>query len=109
MSAYKTIKLTQTGDGSLTFDSSVTKWRMDGYPANAQVSVKGLPNLARFNVDLRPAGHEEFKRHITDATPEDLVMISGKEAPIFSAIRITVSNSSGAENTAFLTLWERGI
>lgn len=82
---------------------------MDSYPANAQVSVSGLPALGRFNVDLMPAGHDSFKRHITDATGDDLVMLSGKEAPIFQQIRITASATGGADLTIYLTLWERGI
>tara|TARA_S200002703_G_scaffold54416_1_gene47048 strand:+ start:95 stop:424 length:330 start_codon:yes stop_codon:yes gene_type:complete len=109
MSAYKTVELSRTGDGSVIFDRTVTKWAMDSYPANAQVSVAGLPALGRFNVDLMPAGHESFKRHVTDATGDDLVMLSGKEAPIFQQIRVTASATAGAELTVYLTLWERGI
>ena len=109
MSAYKTISLERTGDGSVTIDRVNTRWSMDSYPANAQVSVNGLPVAGRFNVDLMPAGHESFKRHITDATPDDLVMLSGKEAPIFQQIRVTASNSGGADLIVYLTLWERGI
>ncbi len=109
MSTYKTVSLTRTGDGAVVFDSSVTKWRMDSYPANAQVSIQNLPVGGTFDVDIRPAGHVEFKRHITDATPDDLVMLSGKEAPLFSAVRLSASNTGGAEITAYITLWERGI
>ena len=109
MSTYKTISITRTGDGAVTFDPAVTKWRLASYPANAQVSIQNLPVGATFNVDIRPAGHVEFKRHITDATPDDLVMLSGKEAPLFSAVKLTASNTSGAEITAYITLWERGI
>jgi hypothetical protein len=108
MSAYKTIELTRTGDGSLVFDSVVTRWRMDAFPANAQVSVANL-GAGSFDVAIRPAGHLEFKEHINGATEDDLVMISGKEAPLFSAIRVTASGTGGAEIKAFLTLWERGI
>lgn len=109
MSTYKTISIERTGDGSVVFDHSVTRWRMDSYPANAQVSVEDLPVGATFDVDIRPAGHVEFKRHISDATPDDLVMLSGKEAPLFSAIRVTVATTGGATITAHVTLWERGI
>lgn len=109
MSAYKTISLTRTGDGSVVFDRSNTRWSMDSYPSNAQISVSGLPALGLFNVDIMPAGHESFKRHITDATSDDLVMISGKEAPIFQQIRISASATGGADLTIYLTLWERGI
>lgn len=109
MSAYKTVSVERTGDGSVVIDASVTRWRMDSYPANAQVSVTGLPAAGRFDVELMPAGHEAFKMHIEDATPEDLVMLSGKEAPIFQAIRVTVSATGGADVKIYVTLWERGI
>jgi len=109
MSAYKTVSLSRTGDGNLIFDSSVTRWRMDAYPANAQISVESLPSNATFNVELRPAGHNEFKDHIVDATKDDLVMLAGKEAPLFEALRVTVANTNNAEITVHVTLWERGI
>jgi hypothetical protein len=109
MSAYKTIQLSRTGDGDIIFDSSVTRWKMDSYPANAQISVADLPVGATFDVSLRPAGHVEFKEHILASGADDLVMLAGKEAPLFSALKISISNSGGAEVTAFLTLWERGI
>jgi len=82
---------------------------MDAYPANAQISVEGLPQNATFDVELRPAGHNEFKNHILASTPEDLVMLSGKEAPLFSALRVTVAGTNGAGVTVHLTIWERGI
>lgn len=109
MSAYKTVSLSQVGDGSVIFDSSVTRWRMDGYPANAQISVEGLPVGATYNVELRPAGHNEFKNHILDANLDDLVMLAGKEAPLFEALRITVASTNNANMTIHVTLWERGI
>lgn len=109
MSAYKTVSLTRTGDGAVIFDSTVTRWRMDAYPANAQISVQGLPHGGTFDVELRPAGHVEFKNHILTSDRDDLVMLSGKEAPLFEAIRVTVANTNGAEVTAHITLWERGI
>lgn len=109
MSAYKTITIEQAGDGSVVFDYSVTGWRMDAYPANAQVSVNGLPANGTFDVELRPAGHVAFKEHILASGADDLVMLSGKEAPIFSALRVTVANTGGATVQCYLTLWERGI
>jgi hypothetical protein len=109
MSAYKTVTLSRTGDGALDFTPTVTRWRTDGYPANSQISVTGLPSGAVFHVDLLPAGETEYKRHITDATGADLVMLSGKEAPIFAALRVIIEGTTAESLTATLTLWERGI
>lgn len=108
MSASKTIQLSRTGDGSMTFDHPVLKWDCTGYPCNAQVSVSGL-GAGSFDVLLLPAGETTFKEHITSSSVNDLVMISGKEAPLFHSIRVTVSGTNGATTTATVTLWERGI
>ena len=108
MSACKTIQLSRTGDGSVTFDRTVTKWDCASYPANVQVSVSGL-GAGSFDVLLLPAGETTFKEHITGSSVNDLVMIAGKEAPLFHSIRVTASGTSGATITATVTFWERGI
>ena len=109
MSACKTIQLSRTGDGSVTFDRTVTKWDCVSYPANAQVSVSGLGGGGSYDVLILPAGESEFKEHITGASVTDLIMLSGKEAPLFHSVRVTASSTGGATITATLTLWERGI
>ena len=109
MSAYKTVSQTQVGDGSVIFDHSVTRWRMDAYPCNAQISVENLPANGTFDVLIRPAGHNEFKQHILTSTNIDLIMLAGKEAPLFEAIKINVTATNGATVKIHVTLWERGI
>ncbi len=108
MSAEKKREVTRTGDGELGGESVVTRGRMDAYDEKDQVSVANL-GAGSFDVAIRPAGHLEFKEHINSATEDDLVMISGKEAPLFSAIRVTASGTGGAENTTFLAHQARGI
>ena len=109
MSAYKTISLSRTGDGSIEFDHSTTRWRMDAYPCNAQISVENLPANGTFDVLIRPAGHNEFKEHVLTSSSTDLIMLAGKEAPLFESLKITVASTGGAEVTVHVTLWERGI
>lgn len=107
MSAYKTIQLERTGDGDVDFTSTVMRWRTDGFPANAQICVDGLPTNGTFDVLLLPPKAAAYRQHIIDATSEDLVMLSGRFAPIFAALRVSVFNTGGADVTVTLTIWER--
>lgn len=107
MSTYQTAQLSGVGP-SFTFNRTVLKWAPHNYPANAQVSVTGL-NGGTFNLELLPAGESAFKSHIVNATETDLCMLAGKEAPIFSQLRVTVAGTGGATVTVTVTLWERGI
>lgn len=108
MSAYKTITLSRTGDGSLEFTPAVTKWNPAGYPANAQVTVSGLDG-GTYDVYILPASDSAARLAYEGVTEGDLALIAGKDAPLFDALVVVVSGSSGGEITATLTLWERGI
>ena len=106
MSAYTTIQLERTGDGSVDFTPAVMRWRTDGFPANAQICVDGL-GTGTFDVLLLPPKAADYREHIIGATVDDLVMLSGRFAPIFSALRVTVANTGGATVHVTLTIWER--
>lgn len=108
MSAYKTIELERTGDGDITFTSTETRWRMDGFPANAQISVSGLGG-GTYTISVLPAQDTAYREIFTGVTEIDLATIAGREAPIFHAIKISVSGSGGGTITALLTLWARSI
>jgi hypothetical protein len=107
MSAYKTIQLERTGDGEVDFTSAVMRWRTDGFPANAQICVDGLPANGTFDVLLLPPKAENYREHIIGATVDDLVMLSGRFAPIFQALRVSVAGTGGATVKVTLTIWER--
>ncbi len=108
MSAYKTITLSRTGDGSLEFTPAVTKWNPAGYPANAQVTVSGLDG-GTYDVYILPASDSASRLAAEAVTEADIVVIAGKDAPLFAAVLIDASGTSGGTVTATLTLWERGI
>ena len=52
-----------------------------------------------------PAGDSVYRVAFLDVTESDLAIIAGKDAPLFEALRVTVSWSSGGVVTATLTLW----
>jgi len=108
MSAYKTLTLSRTGDGTLEFTPAVTKWNPAGYPANAQVTVSGLDG-GTYTVSILPAGDSAARVAAVDVTEADIVVIAGKDAPLFEAVVIDATGTSGGTVTATLTLWERGI
>ena len=108
MSAFKTITLSRTGDGELVFTPASTKWNPAGYPANAQIAVSGMEGGV-FALEFLPAGDSAYRVAFPEVTEADLAVIAGKDAPLFEALRVTVSGSSGGVVTATLTLWERGI
>jgi hypothetical protein len=108
MSAYKTVTLTQTGDGELLFTPAVLRWRPDSYPANAQVTVSGL-NGGTYSVYLLLADDDTYRLAFEGVTEADAVVLGGKDAPLFGAVGLLISGTSGATVTARLTLWERGI
>jgi len=108
MSAYKTLTLSRTGDGTLDFTPAVTKWNPAGYPANAQVTVSGLAG-GTYTVSILPASDSVMRVAAVDATEADIVVIAGKDAPLFEAVTINATGTSGGTVTATLTLWERGI
>lgn len=108
MTAYKTMTLSRTGDGSLEFTPAVTKWNPAGYPANAQVTVSGLDG-GTYDLYILPAGDSAARLAAEAVTEADIVVIAGKDAPLFEAVLIEASGTSGGTVTATLTLWERGI
>lgn len=108
MTAYKTMTLSRTGDGSLEFTPAVTKWNPAGYPANAQVTVSGLDG-GTYDLYILPAGDSAARLAAEAVTEADIVVIAGKDAPLFEAVVVDASGTSGGEVTATLTLWERGI
>lgn len=108
MSAYKTITLSRTGDGSLEFTPAVTKWNPAGFPANLQLSVSGLSG-GTYDVHILPAGDSAYRVAFVSATEADLAVIAGKEAPLVEVLRVVVTGSGGGAVTAHLTMWERGI
>lgn len=108
MSAYKTITLSRTGDGTLEFTPAVTKWNPAGYPANLQLSVSGLGG-GTYDVYILPAGDSAYRVAFVSVTEADLAVIAGKEAPLVEILRVVVTGSAGGTVTAHLTMWERGI
>ena len=108
MTAYKTMTLSRTGDGSLEFTPAVTKWNPAGDPANAQVTVSGLDG-GTYGVYILPAGDSAARLAAEAVTEADIVVIAGKDAPLFEAVVVEASGTSGGTVTATLTLWERGI
>jgi hypothetical protein len=108
MSAYKTVTLSRTGDGELSFTPAVLGWRPDSYPANMQITVSGL-NGGTFDVYILPADDDTYRLAYEAATEADIAVIAGKEAPLVAAVALVVAGTSGATVIARLTLWERGI
>lgn len=108
MSAYKTVTLERVGDGLIEFTPANMRWNPAGYPANIQLSVDGL-NGGTFDLYLLPVGASAYRLVSQAVTEEDLVTVAGKDAPLFNGVTLDVTGTSGANVTAVLTLWERGI
>ena len=79
------------------------------YARNAQVHVEGL-GAGKFTVEYLPPRASSYIEHVADAQAGDLVLIAGPTAPIFEAIRVTVSGTAaGSSQSAVVTAWHRGL
>ena len=62
-----------------------------------------------YGVYILPAGDSAARLAAEAVTEADIVVIAGKDAPLFEAVVVEASGTSGGTVTATLTLWERGI
>lgn len=107
MSSYSTTVLTGT-QAEFRFTPTVMKWNPADYPANIQLSLTGL-NGGSYAVWILPVGDTDYRRYIQGASELDLCLLAGKNAPLFSAVKVVVAGTGGAEVTVRATLWERGL
>ena len=102
---YKTFKIVSSTEA--VFNRATTKQDYAAYPMNVQVSCTPLAG-ATFDVLILLPGETEFKTHVSGATEIDTVMIAGKDAPLFEAVKVLLNDAIG-DITVTLTCWERGI
>jgi hypothetical protein len=103
---FNTTQLSSTTE--VIFKRGNSKIDFAMYPANVQISCSDL-NGGTFDVYILPLGETSFKSHILGATEEDTVMIAGKDAPIFTQVKVSFVDNGGLESVATLTAWERGL
>lgn len=81
----------------------------DGH-RNVSLSAYNLAG-GSYSVFYRPVGAPNFIEHVAGALETDSVIIGGKRAPIFEALKITFSGvgAAPAEQTITMNTWPRGL
>ena len=115
MSMIKTVVNTVAGGngGTYLIDNRVIGFDPSSQPYNAQITVTdengGGLGAGKYQVLLRsPGGAESYQEHVVGRTAVDTVMVAGKDAPIFTAIKLIFADCP-ANVQVKLSIWPRGI
>ena len=93
-----------TGGASITIEPHMFQGqRFEDGNRNVQVTCKDLGG-GSFSVAYRVPRGSQFVEHISGALETDAIMLSGKEAPIFDAVRVSFDGVPAAPNTQTITL-----
>ena len=100
---------TTSGAAVILDPSTVNGQRFSDGHQNAQIQASNLGG-GKFTVELRSPAGSQWVEHVTGATESDTVIIAGRQAPIFEALRVSFSNVPALTvSTVTLTSWPRGI
>jgi hypothetical protein len=106
----ETFTLETTGGAAVVLDPSTVKGQRfsDGHQ-NAQIQASNLGG-GKFSVEFRSPNGSHWVEHVTGASETDTVILAGRQAPIFEALRVSFSNvPAPTVSEITLTTWARGI
>jgi len=106
----ETFTFETTGGAAVILDPSTVKGQRfsDGHQ-NAQIQASNLGG-GKFTVELRSPQGSQWKEHVGGAGESDTVILAGRQAPIFEALRVSFSNVPAlTTSTITLSTWVRGL
>ena len=106
----ETFTFETTSGAAVVLDPSTVKGQRfsDGHQ-NAQIQAANLGG-GKFSVELRSPRGSQWVEHVVGASESDTVIIAGKGAPLFEALRVSFSNVPALTVSVItLTTWPRGL